>query len=157
MLLFVGIILGKHVQGNGDVMAEEKEKKPKGLSPFDIAKSIDSKDYILEEEKEYNPWMVNKALSFGPDTLFYANDMNMNYSLDKRLQYDYLFHSVRKAKRYNKWIKTENDSRVNMIATYFNMSLQKAKSALRILSEEQIGMIEKQQEKGGLSNERKSK
>ncbi|MDR3503072.1 MAG: DNA polymerase clamp loader subunit A [Legionella sp.] len=126
------------------------EKKDKGLSPFDFAKSIDSKDYIFENEKEYNAYMVNKALSFGPDTILYANDMNQLYFLDKKLQYDYLFHSIRKAKRYNKWVKKlPNNEDINIIATYYNCSLQKAKSALTILTVEQIAMLKQEQEMGG--------
>lgn len=135
-------------------MVEEKEKV-KALSPFDFAKSINEKDYIFENEKDYNAWMVNKALSFGPDTIFYANDMNQNYFLDKNLQYDYLFYSIRKAKRYNKWIKPATDERLNIIATHFNYSLQKAKSALKVLTEEQIQEIIKNQEKGGYNGKSK--
>jgi hypothetical protein len=68
--------------------------------------------------------------------------MNLNYDLDKQMQYDYLFHAVRKRKRpFQKWIKPENDKQLNAIKLYFNISNQKAKETLNILTEQQIKEI----------------
>ena len=135
--------------GNELIKEQEEIVKKKTISPFDFARSLNEKDYIFEDEKDYNSYMVNKTLSFGIDTIFYANDINQLYFLDKKLQYDYLFNSIREAKRYNKWIKPTIDDRLNIIAAHYNYSLQKAKSALKVLTEEQINGIIKNQEKGG--------
>ena len=49
-----------------------------------------------ELEREYIPYIVNKALSFTPDTILQANEMNCKPFLDKKLQYHYLLNIIRK-------------------------------------------------------------
>ena len=39
-------------------------------------------------EEFYNPFVVNRSLSYFVDTLFYANEIN-KYDIDKKLQYHY--------------------------------------------------------------------
>ena len=41
------------------------------------------------DEKEYSPFMVNRALSYYRDTVLFANVMNQYPNLDKRLQYNF--------------------------------------------------------------------
>lgn len=102
---------------------------------------------VLEDEKEYNPWLVNKALSGHVDTILYANEMNINYSLDRQLQYDYLFHSVRKRKRpFQKWFKAEMNTPLAAIKEYFACSNQKARETISILTQNQIKEIIKKVE-----------
>jgi hypothetical protein len=97
---------------------------------------------ILEEEKEYNPFIVNKALSRYLDMILYANEMNINPNLDKRMQYDYLFHSIRKRKRaFIPWDKKDDNPTLKTIMDYFNCSIQKAKDTINILTKEQINEI----------------
>ena len=114
----------------------------KRLSPFDFAKSINEKqDDLLkvqpEAEKDYQPFLVNRALSFSPDTVLYANMMNQCPNVDKKLQYDYLFASVRRRKRYDKWIKREEDELVPLVAGIYNVSQKKATEYLTMLTKEQ--------------------
>lgn len=114
----------------------------KRLSPFDFAKSINEKqDDLLkvqpEAEKDYQPFLVNRALSFSPDTVLYANMMNQCPNVDKKLQYDYLFASVRRRKRYDKWIKREEDELVPLVATIYCVSQKKATEYLTMLTKEQ--------------------
>lgn len=114
----------------------------KRLSPFDFAKSINEKqDDLLkvqpEAEKDYQPFLVNRALSFSPDTVLYANMMNQCPNVDKKLQYDYLFASVRRRKRYDKWIKREEDELVPLVAGIYGVSQKKATEYLTMLTKEQ--------------------
>lgn len=114
----------------------------KRLSPFDFAKSINEKqDDLLkvqpEAEKDYQPFLVNRALSFSPDTVLYANMMNQCPNVDKKLQYDYLFASVRRRKRYDKWIKREEDELVPLVAGIYGVSQKKATEYLTLLTKEQ--------------------
>ena len=69
-----------------------------------------------------------------------ANEMNARPHLDNKMQYDFLRSTVRKAKRYNKWIKAE-ESDIEAIQKFFGYSFFKAKEALRILNEDQIDRI----------------
>lgn len=80
------------------------------LSPFDFIKSINEKTENLmvvspDVEKDYIPFVVNRGLSFSADTILYANEMNCLPFTERRMQYDYLYHSVRRRKRFEKWIK----------------------------------------------------
>lgn len=97
---------------------------------------------ILEDEKDYNAFIVNKALAMHMDTILYANEMNMYPYADKKLQYDYLFHVVRKRKRpFIPWDKKDKDDPLKVIMEYFNCSPQKAKDTINILTKEQIKEI----------------
>lgn len=112
----------------------------KRLSPFDFAKSINEKtDNLLktqpEAEKDYQPFLVNRALSFSQDTILHANMMNLNATLDKRMQYDYLFCSVRRRKRFDKWIKRdEMDELVQIVTDVYGVSHRKAVEYLSMLT-----------------------
>jgi hypothetical protein len=119
----------------------------------DIVPSIlQTKEYILsqEEEKEYNPFIVNKALSSHIDAVFYVNQMNMNPHLDKKLQYDYLFYSIKGYKRgYAKWVKYTENPDIKYIKEYFGYSSNKAKQVLSLLSPEDVKIIREKLDKGG--------
>ena len=80
---------------------------------FDYLRSInDTKEDIMVElpgqKSDYNAYMINRGLSYFIDTIQIANEMNYNYRLPARLQYDFLRLFVRKRKRYAKeWFKAE--------------------------------------------------
>ena len=107
---------------------------------------IDENPYA---EKEYNAYMVNRTYSFGLDTLLYANEMNANHFLDKRLQYDFYFYGLSKSKRFNKWIKPEALNNIEIVKEYYKCSDKKAKEYANVLTDEQIKTIEKRLFKGG--------
>ena len=60
-------------------------------------------------EKMYEPFLVNRALSYYPDCILSANEMNIQPFLEKKMQYDYLLHTIRPRKRFSKWVKKEKD------------------------------------------------
>ena len=115
------------------------------LSPFDFLKSINEtkEDLIVDEqtEKEYSPYMINRGLSFFIDTVLYANEMNLNYHLDHKAQYFYYINIIRSRKRFSKWFKKKDDDDLNAVMQYYGYSINKARSALSILSVEQIKTI----------------
>ena len=136
------------LEGFGEAIVEIDEKefkhKLKKISPFDFANSINhtKEDLIVDErtEKEYNPFIVNRAMGFGKDTVIAGNEMNARPHLDNKLQYDFLRSVVRKAKRYNKWLKSEEEN-IEAIQKFFGYSFMKAKEALNLLSETEIDLI----------------
>ena len=115
--------------------------------------SIDLKTMHLfeddpEQAAEYVPFIVNKAYSFGADTILYANEMNRLHFLPKRLQYDFYFYGLDKRKRFNKWIKQNQINNIETIKEYFQCSNAKAKQFAKLLTSEQIDEIEKTLNKG---------
>jgi uncharacterized protein YdeI (YjbR/CyaY-like superfamily) len=109
----------------------------------DIIPSIlQKKQDILEDEKDYNPYVVNKSLSYHMDCILYANQMNTNYHLDKKPQYDYLLNIVRAKKRsYVSWVKPIKEDNLQSIKLLFGYSDRKAEDALKVLTDEQIELI----------------
>ena len=73
------------------------------MNPFDYLNAINTtkKDIMVDElaEKSYSPFMVNRGLSYFPDTILYANEMNKNHHIDHRLQFDFFINTIRKRKR----------------------------------------------------------
>lgn len=97
----------------------------------------------------YNPFMVNRALSYHQDTIFLANEMNCMPNLSKKAQYDYLFHAVRPRKRRAKWHKVETHDDIELIIRAYKYSRQKARAALGILTDDQLKRLRKQFDTGG--------
>jgi hypothetical protein len=112
-----------------------------------------SKKNIMDEDpsskKDYAPYIINRCLSGTIDTLMYSNEMNKNLSLDKKLQYDFLINTVRTRKRYSPWIKKDNIKDLEVVKSYYGYSNEKAKQALKILTQDQIKFIKSKLETGG--------
>lgn len=123
-------------------------------SPFDFVKEIHhgKNDLIADDpelEKEYKAFIVNRALSFGHDTALYANEMNVNNHLDPALQFSFLLNTIRPKKRFNKWLKRENDEHLSHVQEYYNCSYAKARDYVKVLSDAQLKMIRDRLDKGG--------
>jgi hypothetical protein len=124
------------------------------MSPFDYINAINfTKQNLFEDpqaHKDYNAWIVNKGLSYFPDTLLYANEMNRHYGIPKNWQFSFLLNSIAKKKRFSKWSKKDAISEsLRLVKEYYGYSNEKAKQALSVLSEEQLAMIEQKLYKGG--------
>jgi hypothetical protein len=105
--------------------------------------------------KEYMPFVVNRALSFHVDCIPYVNDMNMYPGLDKDVQYQYLLNTIRPmSRKFQKWQKAEVYKDLECVKQYFGYSNEKAKQALRILTEEQLVQIRTTTNTGGINNDR---
>jgi len=103
-----------------------------------------------EDEKSISPYMINKALGSHIDTILYANEMNRRHFLDKKLQYDYLFHSIRKYKRkYQKWMKYNESKDIQLIKEYYSYSTKQAEQVFPLLSKSDLEYITEKLDKGG--------
>ena len=100
-------------------------------------------------EKKYPAFIVNKCLAPFPDTIFLVNEMNINHHLDKKLQFYFLLNSLRTRKRYTPWLKASKQKNIEYVKEYYGYNNEKAKSALKILSDEQIKTIKDSLNKGG--------
>ena len=123
------------------------------MNPFDYLKAINEtkKDIMVDDiaEKEYNPFIINRGLSFFRDTILYANEMNRYHHLDHRLQFDFFINIIKKKKRWSKWVKPQEVANLELIKEYYGYSNEKAKSALSLMSNEQIEELKQRIYKGG--------
>jgi len=123
------------------------------MSPFDYLNTINtSKVDIMEDElaeRKYASFVINRSLSYFPDTVQFANVMNRYHHLDNKLQYHFLINIIRKRKRFSKWNKPEKESDIEAIKEYYGYSNEKARQALSLLSPDQITIIKKKVAKGG--------
>ena len=115
------------------------------MTPFDFVNSINKGEpYLMTDElseKEYVPFLTNRALSYFPDTVFYANEMNIRHGVDNQLAYDYYINIVRPRKRFSKWFKPEGHENIGVIVEYYKCSYKKASEYLKLLSPEQVEEI----------------
>lgn len=100
-------------------------------------------------EKKYPAWIVNKLLSAHTDTLFLSNEMNMYNHLDNKLQFHFYLNSVRKRKRFAPFLKSEKESDLETVKKYYGFSNDKARSALRVLTQEQLTYMKEKLKTGG--------
>ena len=100
-------------------------------------------------EKGYNPFLTNRSLSYHQDAILYVNELNRRPQLDNKLQYEFLLNSLRKRKRYAKWQKKVDDVSLELIMEYFGYGRAEALHALKVLTDEQLAMIEVALDKGG--------
>ncbi len=123
------------------------------MNPYEYVKAINDtkQDIMIDDiaEKAYNAFMVNRSLSYFNDTVLFANEMNRYHHLDNRLQFDFYINIVRKKKRFSKWMKPETVSDVEVVKEYYGYSNEKARSALTLLTSDQINELKKKVYKGG--------
>jgi len=141
---------------------EEELPKPKKISPFDYTSSISyTKENLMvdeDAERQYNAYMVNRALSFGADTVLFANEVNKYPQMPKQMQYQFLIGTIRKKKRYDTWQKADSEhDDINVIKEYYGYSSEKAKQALSLLTPEQISQLKDRMFKGGLLGKKNAK
>ena len=123
------------------------------MNPFEYVNAINhTKQNVMVDdmaEKAYNPFMVNRTLSYFSDTILMANEMNLNHHLDNRLQFDFFINIVRKKRRFSKWNKPETVSDVEVVKEYYGYNNEKARQVLTLLTSKQIDELKKKVFKGG--------
>ena len=123
------------------------------MNPFKFTDAINytKQDIMIDDvtEKAYNPFLINRSLSYFPDTVLAANEMNRNHHIDNRLQFDFFINIVRKRKRFSKWFKPEQISDLETVKEYYGYSNEKARQVLTLLSTEQINELKTKVAKGG--------
>ena len=110
----------------------------------DLMKSED-KDWV----KKYPAFIVNKILSGFQDTIMLVNEVNRNHFLDKDMQYWFLLNSIRSKKRFSPFLRANKLKDIECVKEYYGYSNDKAKSALDILTNDQIKLIKEKLYKGG--------
>lgn len=129
------------------------------MSPFEFVNAInDTKKNLMvgtenDEliQKEYNPYLVNKALSYFVDTILYANEINQYSHIDNKLQFDYYLNGVSKKKRFSKWSKKVEVKDINTIIEYYQCNYARALEILSIINNNQLDMLKHKLQKGGVT------
>ena len=123
------------------------------MSPFEFLNAINfTKKNVMsdpENEKYYNSFIINRSLSYFPDTVAIANEMNKYHHLDSRLQFSFLINIIRKRKRFSKWIKPEIENDVEVVKEYYGYSNEKARQVIQLLTPQQLDVLRKKVSKGG--------
>jgi hypothetical protein len=101
-------------------------------------------------EKKYPAFMVNKVLSGFQDTIILTNEMNRNHFLDRDMQFQFLLNSIRQKKRFTPFLRASKIKDIECVKEYYGYSNEKAKSALDILTNEQLKLIKARLYKGGI-------
>ena len=101
-------------------------------------------------EKKYPAFMVNKVLSGFSDTIMLTNEMNRNHFLDRDMQFQFLLNSIRSKKRFTPYVRRSKIKDIECVKEYYGYSNDKAKSALDILTKEQLKLIKERLYKGGI-------
>jgi hypothetical protein len=135
------------------------------MTPFDFVNSVshNKKDLIRnnddltpdQAEKEYNAFIVNRALSMWPDTILHANEMNRMPDMFKDAQYRYYLGVLRSSKRFSKWAKAEKNDDIEMLQVVYGCNRRIAKHYLKVLTKDQLEEIRKSREVGGTSGKAK--
>ena len=104
----------------------------------------------LTWEKKFPPYIINRCLSGHLDAIMFANEMNKYPNLDKDLQYHFYLNTLRKKKRFSPWLRKDKVTDLEIIKQYYGYSNEKALSALKILTPDQINFIKQRLDIGGI-------
>ena len=130
------------------------------MNIFSFFTAINHKKDLLKDEPQavilYNSAMINQLLSQYPDAILHVNEMNSRPNCDDKLQFDYFLHSLRKGDR-NIQTRTGkqsylDDNNLELVKEYYGFSTSKAKTALEILTDDELESIRKRLFKGGTSS-----
>ena len=124
------------------------------LKEYLNAINFTKKDIMKSEDelwkKKYPAFIVNKLLSAFSDTIMLVNEMNRNHFIDKDMQFQFLLNSIRTKKRYSPFLRANKLKEIECVKEYYGYSNDKAKSALDILTKDEINLIKEKLFKGGI-------
>ena len=108
---------------------------------------MDSDDLLWQ--KKYPAFIVIKILSGFQDCIMLVNEMNRNHFVDKDMQFQFLLNSIRSKKRYSPFLRSSKLKDLDVIKEYYGYNNDKAKTALDILTKDEVKLIKEKLFKGG--------
>ena len=108
---------------------------------------MDSDDLLWQ--KKYPAFIVNKILSGFQDCIMLVNEMNRNHFVDKDMQFQFLLNSIRSKKRYSPFLRSSKLKDLDVIKEYYGYNNDKAKTALDILTKDEVKLIKEKLFTGG--------
>jgi len=131
-------------QKREDFIQEMKDAKPTKVSSFDLLRNINyTKEWVNVEDKgiDYSQFLVNRTLSYGRDSIMYAQVMNEHPNVDDQMHFDYFINILRKSKRFNKGFDRSKDALIKVIMEYYSYTYQKAIEVLPLLKDDELEYI----------------
>lgn len=125
---------------------------------WDFVNDINGKQAnILEDcanpdlaKKVYVPFIINKQMSYFPDTILYAQQMNLHHHAPNDAQYFYYLNSIRPRKRFCKWSKRQESEDIDLVRRHYGYDINKAEQALSLLSPDDLQNLREKYDTGGL-------
>lgn len=116
---------------------------------FDLGKFLKSinydKNYLIENEEDmssYVPFLINRSMSYFPDTLWYAVEIAKYGGCTNSLHYIYWLESVKKRKRFSKWYKPKKENMIEIIQKIYKVNRFKATEYMACMNENQLKHVE---------------
>lgn len=128
------------------------EKKSSPVFEYVKAVTLTKDVSVLDDpsfDKNYVPFVVNRALSYFQDTVMAANLMNERHWLDKKLQFRFYISILRPRKRFSKWLKHNVSEDARVVAEYYGCSLRQALPLTSLHSSDQLTYMRTRIDKGG--------
>lgn len=124
------------------------------IKPFEFINAItNSKENLFEDpqaEKDYNPFIINRGLSYFVDTIMFANEMNQYSTIPNYQQFAYYINTIARKKRFSKWAPKESVSDdLEAVCSYYGYSKHRGRDVLDMLTDEQLSFIKEKQYTGG--------
>ena len=123
------------------------------MTPFDFLKLVHNKstkweNFNEDEQKAYNTFIINKALSFNHNYLDIVNKIQ-HYTPTSKESFKYLQSMTDNKFRYNKWIKGQKTKSFNphliaIVSTHLECSSKQAEEYLNILEKKEVKLMLKQ-------------
>ena len=110
-----------------------------------------------DNAKAYKAYVVNHGLSFYPDTVLIANDMNMYPDIPAEAQYYYLMGAIRKGNRYSEWHKSKKNDDLDLVQKVYQVRRDIAKQYLKLLTEDNLKKLRELTDTGETSTKKKTK
>lgn len=131
-------------------MIEKEDKKV----DWSIINSLnDKKEYVDVDNPsspKYQPFLINRLLSGFIDTVLQANEMNIYHDLDNKLQYDYLYRTIKPKRRISKKKQKVIPDNFDEVQEFYEYNNKRTLEALSILTENNIKEIKRRLDKGGV-------
>lgn len=129
------------------------QKKSKVWEYFNKATYSKQKDCLDDPnfDRDYLPFLINRGLSYHPDTIRIMALLNQNAILEPKLQFLVLLNTVRARKRWASWLsKPKVTEDVLLLAEYYECSTRRAMEMVRLHTPKQLKFIRQKLEKGGI-------
>jgi hypothetical protein len=130
-------------------------------NPFEYLNAINSgKDIITHAdspelaEDGYEPFLINKGLSYHLDSVLASNEMNLRHLADKKLQYLYYLYTLKPRKRIAKWHKPHRNDDVTIIQAASPMNKKRAEATLSLLTDGEFQQIQDMMNTGNANYDR---
>ena len=152
------LAVGNKLEAEAQKLKDELEqaevdlkKANKKTTPFEFITSIQEKRYMFEDKnaKHFVPHVVNMGLSQHVENIGYcfvasqlqASLSGLHAELSNNMIYDYLYHTIRKGKKFGKWAKVEKYDHLDLIMQTYKVTRDEAIRILNRLTPEELQQI----------------